>query len=150
MQLMMPTPTKALRQARRQRQPGMDLLGQFHDANRTVRAGDYKAAGAKLDIGRRRFQHMRGDLLAGLVRGADHAERGAVAGGGERARPGMAEHDWPFHADADERLMDERGLSSGRGIRRALPAGQLGSQPGATDPASATGSRAAVLVILGR
>ena len=53
-----------MRQVRRQFQTRMDFLGQFHQSNRSVGAGDDKAAARKFDVGRRRFQDMGGDLLA--------------------------------------------------------------------------------------
>ena len=52
----------------------MDPGGQFHQAHRTVSAGNDKAAGAELDVSHGGLQHVRGDLPAGLdnlVGGAD-------------------------------------------------------------------------------
>ncbi len=65
---------EALRQFRRQGEARMKPLGQFRDADRAVGAGDHEAAGAELDVGRRRLKHMRGDLAAGfdhLIAGMD-------------------------------------------------------------------------------
>ena len=41
-------------------------IGQFHNADRAVGAGDDKPRAAELDIGRRRLEHMRRDLPARL------------------------------------------------------------------------------------
>ena len=86
--------SSALRQFGRQFEPVADLRGQFHDADRAVGAGDDKPAGAEFDVGRRRFEHMRGDLLAVLddlvgraddrVAADDHRFRAAGAAAGDQ------------------------------------------------------------------
>ena len=51
----------------------MEPLGQLHDADRPVGAGDHEPTGAELNISRGHLQHMRGDLPASL----DHLFAGA-------------------------------------------------------------------------
>ncbi len=70
------------RHAFRQVDPAADLLGQVHDADGAIGAGDDEAAVLELDVGGGRFQHVRRDLAALL----DHL------GGGLHDR-GAARHD---------------------------------------------------------
>ena len=43
---------------------GAELVGEFHDPDRAVGAGDHEPSVRKLDVGGRGFEHMGGDLLA--------------------------------------------------------------------------------------
>ena len=59
--------------------PERSLLGELHDPDRAVGAGDDEASLRELDVGGRRFEHVRGDLLALLDHlGGGFHDRGAA------------------------------------------------------------------------